>query len=182
LKINKLTQTVKSVTSLLLGIDTTTIYFYRTLKHISNQYNTPTIMDNPFEKKPVFSGDEGKIILSSEAKKIKDVHQRKKDAIIKTGDNYVEAEFFGMNRFKELIAPYGDQCVGFRVYYGNTLETHKDGKATVDAKGKNTSRLVIVAVDKFGNDLRPELAHKDPTPSALTNGPLCPSTCQEQSN
>jgi len=142
-------------------------------------------MANPLEKKPVFDGTEGEIILADDAKKIKDVHQKKKGEISRGGsDNYVEAEFFGIKKFYDLIKPYGDQCVGFRVYHGNTWENHKgkDVEVTQEGKGKRTARVVIVPVDQFGNDLRPAIGSKDPNGSALAKGPLCPTSCQENSN
>lgn len=140
-----------------------------------------TIMAKPLEQKEVFNGNEGEIILADTAKKIKDVHQKRKDEIVRGGkENYVEAEFFGLNKFNELIKPFGDKCVGFRVYYGNTHENHKgkDIEVTQEGKGKRTARSVIVPVDKFGNDLRPAIGPKDAMGSALANGPLCPTTCQ----
>lgn len=142
-------------------------------------------MTNPLAKTPVFDGYEGEIIPTDAAKKIKDVHQNRKKEINEANtENYVEAEFFGLYKFQELIKPYGDNCVGFRVYYGNTYENHngKNVEVTGEGKGKRTRRAVIVPVDKFGNDLRPAIGSKDPGGSGMANGPLCPSTCQDQSN
>jgi hypothetical protein len=142
-------------------------------------------MTNPLEREPVFTGNEGEIILADDAKKIKHEHQKKKGDISKGGtDNYVEAEFFGINQFNKLIEPYGKECVGFRVYHGSTWENHK-GKhveVTKEGKGKRTARVVIVPVDQYGNDLRPAIGPKDPVGSGLAKGPLCPSTCQNQDN
>jgi hypothetical protein len=137
-------------------------------------------MTNPLERKPVFTGNEGEIILADDAKKIKDVHQKKKGEISRgNSDNYIESEFFGINKFYELIKPYGDKCVGFRVYYGNTFENHIGDKVEVtqEGKGKRTARVVIVPVDQFGNDLRPAIGSKDPDGSALAKGPVCPPQC-----
>ncbi len=94
-------------------------------------------MAKPLEQKEVFTGDEGEIILADDAKKIKDVHQKRKGDIERgSSDNYVEAEFFGLNKFNELIKPYGDKCVGFRVYYGKTYENHVGKKIEVTQEGK----------------------------------------------
>ena len=142
-------------------------------------------MSNSVEKKIMFDGNEGEIILSSDASKIKQVHQKKRKSIEKENtENYVEAEFFGIKTFNKLIEAYKDDCVGFRVYYGNRWENHKDGKVEVseEGRGKKTSRLVIVPVDAYGQDLRPPVGLKDPSGSAVANGPLCPSTCESVSN
>lgn len=134
----------------------------------------------PFDKKEVFTGNEGTIILSSESKKQKEAHKKINNGNGRSeSENFVEAEFFGINQFNKLIAPYGDQCVGFRVYHGVTWENHKgkDVEVAAEGKGKKTARVIIVPVDKYGNDLKPELALKDPTPSELSKGPLCPTSC-----
>jgi hypothetical protein len=139
-----------------------------------------TVMSKSAEKKIMFDGTEGEIILAADANKIKQVHQRNRKTIEKGNtDNYIESEFFGLKTFNKLIAAYKDECVGFRVYYGNTWENHKDGKVEVseEGKGKKTSRLVIVPVDAYGKDLRPPMGLKDPSGGAVANGPVCPSHC-----
>jgi hypothetical protein len=131
-------------------------------------------------EKVVFTGEEGEILLAADAKKIKDAHQSRKREIIKGGkDNYVEAEFFGLKTFKRLIENFQDDAVGFRVYYGNRNENHdrEEMKMNDEVNGKRTSRVIIVPVDKFGNDLRPPVGLKDGSGYALGNGPLCPNNC-----
>lgn len=142
-------------------------------------------MTNPLTEKEVFDGYEGKIILSDDARIMKEVHQKRKDEFKRGNtDNYVEAEFFGIHQFNELIKPYGENCVGFRVYYGNTWEKHKGNniEVTQEGKGKRTARAVIVPVDKYGNDLRPAMGPKDAVGVALAHGPLCPSNCATDTN
>ena len=139
-------------------------------------------MAKPSERKVMFDGTEGQIILSDDANKIKQVHQKRRKSIEKENtDNYVEAEFFGLKTFNKLIEAYKDDCVGFRVYYGNRWENHNDGKVEVseEGRGKKTSRLVIVPVDAYGRDLAAPIGIKDQegSPSALANGPLCPHKC-----
>lgn len=132
------------------------------------------------QKEVVFTGDEGEIILAADAKKIKSGHQKRKDDIIRGGtDNYVEAEFFGLNTFKKLIDTFKDECVGFRVYHGSRHEEHsgKDVRISKEGAGKRTSRVVIVPVDQYGNDLRSPIGLKDGSGTAMANGPLCPSNC-----
>ena len=133
------------------------------------------------EKTPVFTGNEGEIILNSEVKAIKDAHKGRRSDIEKEGkDNYVEAEFFGLNTFKKLIKKFENTCVGFRVYYGNREEDHSGSgiKVTKDGSGKRTARVVIVPVDQYGNDLRSPIGLKDDDDgSGMANGPLCPNKC-----
>ena len=128
----------------------------------------------------MFTGDEGKIIQTSDANKLKEVHKKKKEQIIKDGkDNYIEAEFFGLNTFNKLMDTFKPDCVGFRVYYGSRMEKHDGAKveATSDNSGKNTSRLIIVPVDKYGNDLRLPRGMKDGEGTGMAYGPTCPHNC-----
>ncbi|REA61292.1 hypothetical protein DSL64_12660 [Dyadobacter luteus] len=135
--------------------------------------------------KAVFTGDEGEIILAADAKTIKDGHKGRRKEIEEGGkDNYVEAEFFGLNTFNKLIANFKDECVGFRVYHGSRHEDHagEGVKITKEGSAKRTSRVVIVPVDKYGNDLRSPRGLKDDSGSAVANGPLCPNKCAPPTN
>ncbi|TDE16746.1 hypothetical protein [Dyadobacter psychrotolerans] len=139
-------------------------------------------MAKPSEKKVMFDGSEGEIIFSSAANTLKSVHQKKKSEITKgNSENYVEAEFFGLNTFNKLMESYKGQAVGFRVYYGSRWEEHQKDEVIVreEGKGKKTSRLIIVPVDAYGRDLASPIGIKDNegSPSALANGPLCPHKC-----
>jgi hypothetical protein len=136
------------------------------------------------ERKKMFDGNEGEMIYSSDAKNIKKLHQsNKKEQLKSTTHNYVEAEFFGMTKFNELMDRYKDKCVGFRVYYGARWEEHSKGnvKVTAEGAGKRTSRLIIVPVDAYGRDLSDinvmGLKDMPGEPSGLAGGPLCPSKC-----
>lgn len=125
-----------------------------------------------------FTGNEGRLISSLAAKALMEPHQAKEKSIYERGENYIKAEFFGINTFKKLIEPLGDNCVGFRVYYGAQDEDH-EGPEPVFGKGKPTSRLVIVPVDANGRDITKGMGHKDmpADDDAMAGGPTCPSHC-----
>ncbi len=136
------------------------------------------------DRKPMFDGNEGEIILSSAAEALKKGHQsRKKELMASLTENYIEAEFFGIKKFNQLMEQYKDTCVGFRVYYGSQWEDHSKSKTqiTAEGKGKKTSRLVIVPVDAYGRDLTSNnvMGLKDMAGggAALANGPMCPRHC-----
>lgn len=125
-----------------------------------------------------FTGNEGRLISSIEARDLTRPHHAKEKDIKARGENYIQAEFFGLNTFKKLIEPLGDNCVGFRVYYGAQDEDH-EGAEVVFGKGKHTARLVIVPVGADGNDLTKGIGHKDMPAGddAMAGGPTCPKNC-----
>jgi hypothetical protein len=129
-----------------------------------------------------FTGNEGRLISAAEIKDLTAPHHAKENEITAKGDNYIKAEFFGIHTFNRLIGLHGDNCVGFRVYYGNQIEEHVEGeeKPVIGSKkGKPTSRLVIVPVNKEGKDITTGLGLKDMPASedGMAGGPLCPHKC-----
>lgn len=132
-----------------------------------------------------FTGKEGQLISAESALRITEPFQKREREIKLRGENYVKAEFFGIHTFNELIRSHGDNCVGFRMYYGLTDEEEDvlDKKnATGRGSKKPTPRLVLVPVDADGNDLvksaqmgglKDMPAQKD----AMSGGPLCPNQC-----
>ncbi|CAG4991000.1 hypothetical protein DYBT9275_00656 [Dyadobacter sp. CECT 9275] len=126
-----------------------------------------------------FTGDEGELVTLSKVQELTVPHKKREKEFVGRQENFVEAEFFGINKFKKLMDAHGDKCVGFRVYYGNRQEDHSADEI-VFGKGKNTSRLIIVPVDADGNDLVKGIRSglKDaPQQQALTGGPICPRQC-----
>jgi hypothetical protein len=132
-----------------------------------------------------FTGKEGQLISAEKALLITAPFQKRERDIMSRGENYVKAEFFGIHTFNELIRSHGDNCVGFRMYYGLTDE-EDDTLAEKAALGrgnlKPTSRLVLVPVDADGNDIirSAQLGGLKDMPAqkeVMTGGPLCPSQC-----
>ncbi|NIJ53530.1 hypothetical protein [Dyadobacter arcticus] len=133
---------------------------------------------------PQYRGTEGDLISVKEAKLFTARHQEQREAIEREGaNNYVEAEFFGLETFKQLLDECGGEPVGFRVYYGLRNEIHSDGEPEVDEKGKPTPRLIIVPVDSHGVDLTGlvsvggGLKDMAAEAKAMGNGPVCPHIC-----
>ncbi len=125
-----------------------------------------------------FNGSEGRLISSLEVHELTRPHHALEKKIKARGENFIQAEFFGLSTFKKLIDPLGSACVGFRVYYGAQQEDH-DGHEVVVGKGKHTSRLIIVPVDANGKDISKSAGLKDMPASddAMAGGPTCPSHC-----
>lgn len=125
-----------------------------------------------------FTGEEGELISVTRVKELTHPHKKREKDFVGRGENFVQAEFFGLKKFNKLIEKYGDKCAGFRVYYGNQLEEHGQEKI-VFGKGKTTSRLIIVPVGADGVDLLSEggLGFKDAQEEAMAGGPLCPRQC-----
>ncbi len=128
-----------------------------------------------------FTGREGRLISASEAQELTIPHQKRERYFTDKGENYVKAEFFGIHTFNELIKLHGDNCVGFRVYYGLRDEEEDDDTKTKKAK-KPTPRLVLVPVDAEGKDIirTAQLGGLKDMPTggeAMTGGPLCPRQC-----
>jgi hypothetical protein len=70
--------------------------------------------------------------------------------------HFIEAEFFGLKKFKQLLKECGGKPVGFRVYYGIRHEDHSKGEpceCSIEEGGKATPRLFIVPVDAHGTEL-----------------------------
>jgi hypothetical protein len=83
-----------------------------------------------------FTGQEGKLISASEAQELTIPHQKKERYFTDKGENYVRAEFFGIHTFNQLIKLHGDNCVGFRVYYGLRDEEEEDDTKTKKSKNQ----------------------------------------------
>lgn len=129
-----------------------------------------------------FTGQEGQLISAAKAAELITPHQKKEKECLQRGENYVRAEFFGIHTFNELIKLHGDQCVGFRVYYGLRDEEEFGSHVTVPKGKKPTPRLVLVPVDGDGKDLvlSAQLGGLKDMPAqkeAMTGGPLCPNEC-----
>jgi hypothetical protein len=132
-----------------------------------------------------FSGKEGQLVSAEQAARITEPFQRREQEITLRGENYVKAEFFGIHTFNELMGLHGETCVGFRVYYGITEEVADSADKKSGLRGgikRPTSRLVLIPVDAYGNDLTTtgRLGGMKDMPAqkvAMTGGPLCPSQC-----
>ena len=132
-----------------------------------------------------FTGKEGELISAEQALRITEPFQKREQEITLRGENYVKAEFFGIHTFNELMSIHGETCVGFRVYYGITEEeqTVADQKSAIGRGTKRpTSRLVLIHVDAYGNDLTTtaRLGGMKDMPAkkeAMKGGPLCPHQC-----
>ncbi|WP_353717681.1 hypothetical protein [Dyadobacter sp. 676] len=128
-----------------------------------------------------FTGREGRLISASEARELTTPHQKREHDFKARGENYVKAEFFGIHTFNDLIKLHGENCVGFRVYYGLRDEEEEDDTKTTKSK-KPTPRLVLVPVDEDGNDIMRTvqaggLKDMPVQDGAMTGGPLCPRQC-----
>jgi hypothetical protein len=132
-----------------------------------------------------FTGKEGELVSAEKAKTLTVPHQRKEKECRDRGENYVRAEFFGIHTFNDMIRIHGDNCVGFRAYYGLSDEDDMDEAAGLAGKAPNkrpTPRLILVPVDAYGKDLT-STAHlgglKDMPAQGevMTGGPLCPNQC-----
>lgn len=128
-----------------------------------------------------FTGREGQLISAAAAQELTIPHQKRERDFTARGENYVKAEFFGIHTFNELIKLHGDNCVGFRVYYGLRDEEEDDDTKTLKHK-KPTPRLVLVPVDGDGNDIirtaqTGGLKDMPAQGEAMTGGPLCPRQC-----
>ena len=132
-----------------------------------------------------FTGKEGKLISAEQAQRITSPHLKKEREILARGENFVKAEFFGIHTFNDLINMHGQNCVGFRVYYG--VSDEEDNATELDAtdikrEKKPTSRLVIVPVDANGRDLTSsaQLGGMKDMPAqeeVMVGGPVCPRHC-----
>ncbi|MCE6990463.1 hypothetical protein [Dyadobacter sp. CY323] len=131
-----------------------------------------------------FTGKEGSIISAEQAQKLIEPHLSKERTITANGENFVKAEFFGIHTFNQLMGKHGDNCVGFRIYYGvgededNSLEKVENSKY----EKKPTSRLIIVPVDENGRDLTKtaQLGGMKDMPAegeVMVGGPICPRHC-----
>lgn len=128
-----------------------------------------------------FTGREGRLISASEAQELTIPHQKRERDFTARGENYVKAEFFGLHTFNELIKLHGDNCVGFRVYYG-LRDEEEDSDTKAEKSKKPTPRLVLVPVDADGKDIirTAQLGGLKDMPTggeAMTGGPLCPRQC-----
>jgi hypothetical protein len=131
-----------------------------------------------------FTGKEGQLISAEQAMELTRPHLGKERDILSRGENFVKAEFFGIHTFNELIKIHGDNCVGFRVYYGVRDEDDNSAneRANVRAEKKPTARLVIVPVDPYGNDLTKSaqlrgLKDMPADKEVMVGGPICPRHC-----
>ncbi|KQS31460.1 hypothetical protein [Dyadobacter sp. Leaf189] len=133
-----------------------------------------------------FTGKEGQLISAERALELTKPHLSREREIVGRGENFVKAEFFGIHTFNELIGLHGDNCVGFRVYYGVRDEDDNalDEQLLVRGNGakKSTARLVIVPVGADGRDLTKSMhagglkdmaAEKE----VMVGGPICPRQC-----
>ncbi|MCF0074783.1 hypothetical protein LZD49_30130 [Dyadobacter sp. CY261] len=128
-----------------------------------------------------FTGQEGRLISAAEAQELTHPHQKRERDFTARGENYVKAEFFGIHTFNDLIKLHGDNCVGFRVYYGLRDEEEEDDTKTLRSK-RPTPRLVLVPVDEDGRDILRTaqtggLKDMPAQGGAMTGGPLCPRHC-----
>ncbi|WP_221390442.1 hypothetical protein [Dyadobacter sp. NIV53] len=131
-----------------------------------------------------YVGTEGEFILKNMAEEMIEKHCQfaEKDQT----RQFVKAEFFGLDIFKNLLDECEGKAVGFRIYYGlsdeNSSEEGDNIKSKQDQNIKPTPRLIIVPVDTHGTELtsitnistnRSVAAKK----FALGKGPLCPNEC-----
>ena len=115
-----------------------------------------------------FTGQEGKFISSATATGFTSrFHEQKKKEGQEPG-SYVEAQFYGKEQLKKLMAKEG--CVGLRFYRGISEDQELNGQ------------IVVVAVNADGKDLtRTRIGLKDmpggEEDDALADGPRCPHDC-----
>ncbi|QRR01949.1 hypothetical protein [Dyadobacter sandarakinus] len=134
---------------------------------------------------PQYRGTEGELIPVREARHLTRRYQRRKEEYLRAGDNYVEAEFFGLETFRRLLDECGGEPVGFRVYYSITEEDHEGDEPvfTEDGTGRPTPRLVIVPVDAEGVELTGRMSigglkdMPDGGGNVMAKGPICPRHC-----
>ena len=132
-----------------------------------------------------FTGREGALVSAEKAFALTTPHQKKEKDCRERGENFVKAEFFGIHTFNDMIAMHGENCVGFRAYYGVCDEDDMD--EAVASKGKPlskkpTPRLVLVPVDAYGKDLTTSshvggMKDMPAQGEVMTGGPLCPNQC-----
>ncbi|TLU99606.1 hypothetical protein FEN17_20705 [Dyadobacter luticola] len=143
-----------------------------------------------------FTGQEGALVSAKDALQLTSPHRKKEKDCRERGENFVRAEFFGIHTFNQLIDQHGDNCVGFRAYYGVVDEDDMDQiKGKADRK-KATPRLILVPVDAQGNDLTHSaqlgalldddqetgkgsggMKDMPAQKEVMRGGPLCPSDC-----
>ena len=84
------------------------------------------------------------------------------------------ATFFGRKAIKKLMKRWGKRCVGIRIYQGID---------DTDSTTTNRRRVVLVAVDKHGNDLLDVSECEDGSVDdpVLDNGTICPDHCSDDS-
>lgn len=140
-----------------------------------------------------YTGKEGKLISAADATALTEPHLSREREIIKRGENFVKAEFFGIHTFNELIGMHGENCIGFRVYYGlrdeedNSMDRKDNAAEEQEISGrkdkkKPTSRLIVVPVGRDGRDLTKtaQLGGMKDMPAdreVMVGGPVCPRHC-----
>ena len=129
----------------------------------------------------LFTGTEGQFLKPDEAAElISTYHQRKRKVGIKDAE-IVRSEFFGIENLRQLLSQPG--AVGLRVYHAKSWED-ADGNPLTTGDGRLTPRVVLVGVDRDGNDLvsSPAEGLKDMPDEAgfsgfVGRGPICPPEC-----
>ena len=93
----------------------------------------------------------------------------------------VRSEFFGIENIRQLIDQPG--VVGLRVHHAKSWED-ADGNPLTTGDGRLTPRVVLVGVDKNGNDLvnnatdgLKDMPDGRSFSGFLGRGPICPPEC-----
>lgn len=128
-----------------------------------------------------YSGNEGKFLKPDEAAELTGTYRQRKREVGIEDSEVVRSEFFGIENIRQLIDQPG--VVGIRVHHAKSWED-TDGNPLTTGDGRLTPRVVLVGVDKNGNDLvnkssegLKDMPAGDVFSGLLGRGPLCPSQC-----
>lgn len=112
--------------------------------------------------KEIFYVTDGELIDATQASKKQNAYLETKE---KEGNsNPIRSQFFGIEKIKLLLSK-SEEVVGLRIAYG--LDDSEPG-------------LILVAVDKFGNNIALDKSGLKDMPEGgdyLSNGPKCPNAC-----
>ena len=104
--------------------------------------------------------DAGEFISKSDYLKLTESYRRSDNFLKAENNEKLLAVSFGREKIDSLLAQ--DGCEGVRIYFGEE-----------EIKGKKQNRLIIVGMDKKGNDLKKK-HHK-----ILDRGWPCPDNCPD---
>ena len=127
----------------------------------------------------LFAGTEGQFLKIAEAQELTGAYRQRKIKIGINEEEVIRSEFFGIDNVRQLLDQPG--VVGLRVLHAKRRE---DIDGNPQEAGRLTPRVILVGVDKDGNELVAESVGglKDmPDDGGFTGflgkGPLCPPQC-----
>jgi hypothetical protein len=143
---------------------------------------TPTNAENQLSKNfnlkdKSSSREVGNIITKSEANAMKESYMT---FMKKTGldeSKITKSSFYGINTFEKLLSQ--KDCVGIRFSYGMAWQDD-NGNPTPQGKGNQVLHLILISVDKNGNELvmdLPASRKSDDGYAGFDHGALCPVHC-----